>query len=62
MMTYEELAQLVCQNKVHRTTINGVEVQGTFDPITKLLVWQGQYAVRDEAWVRELIARKPEDL
>jgi hypothetical protein len=54
-ITYDELSQLVCVNKVYKTTINGIEVQGTFDPVTKILVWQGLFAVRDEEWVRSII-------
>lgn len=54
--TYDTLAQKVCQDKVFKTTINGVEVMGTFDPITRVLIWQAQYSVRTEEYVRSLIA------
>lgn len=54
--TYESLSQEVCQRRVLIVRINGIEVGGTYDPITKILVWQSNYAIRDEEYVRRIIS------
>lgn len=54
-ITYEALAERVVHEKWVRLQIGTTDVLGTFDPITKYLVWTADYAIRDEAYIRKLI-------
>lgn len=56
-LNYDDLAQEVCHKGLLRLTIAGVEVQGTFDVQSKYLVWVADYSIRDEAYIKALIAR-----
>lgn len=53
--TYESLAQEVCVRGSHKVKVGQRDVGGTFDPITKILVWVVDYSVRDEAYIRALL-------
>lgn len=55
--TYEQLVDEVVKERSVKLYIGLIEVGGTYDPITHVLLWQADYAVRDEPYVRELIAK-----
>jgi hypothetical protein len=53
--TYDELVADVVRERNVKLYIGLIEVGGTYDPITHVLLWQADFAVRDEAYVRDLI-------
>jgi len=55
--TYDELVEQVVREKNVKLYIGMIEVGGTYDPITHVLLWQADYAVRDEPYIRELIVK-----
>jgi hypothetical protein len=59
-VNYDDLAQQICHSPTLTKVVKiaNVDVRGTFDPITKMLVWQADYAIRDEAYVKSLIERE----
>ena len=59
-LKYNALGQEVCHSPTLTKVVKiaGVDVRGTFDPITKMLVWQADFAIRDEAYVRNLFERE----
>jgi hypothetical protein len=57
--TYEELAQDVCQAGSLKFYIGQTEVGGMFDRLTKMLVWTVDYSIRDEDYIRKLLAEQP---
>ncbi len=56
--TYEELGNAVVASPTHslRVHIGPVEVGGTYDSTTRILVWQAEFAVRNEEYVKNLLS------